>query len=110
MECKIVTAILVGMIAAGAPGISGEVYATGKCGGADGRTAALIDAHITIVQAISIAEKHVDGKAIGTGTEIVDDMRVFYVEVMKYGQKRKVIVDLQSGCVVNNSIAGRHDI
>ena len=110
MEYKIVTAILAGMAAAGALGISGEVYATGKCGGADGRTAAFINVDITIAQAIDIAEKHVDGKAVGTGTDIVNDTRNFYVEVMKYGQKRKVIVDLLSGCVVNNTIAGRHDI
>ena len=110
MEYKSVTVILAGMTAAGALGISGEVYATGECGGADGRTAAFINADTTVAQAIDIAERHVDGKAVGTGTEIVNDTRVFYVEVMKYGQKRKVIVDLQSGRVVNNSIAGRHDI
>ncbi len=110
MGYKTATAILVGMIAAGALGTSGKVYATGKCGSADGKTTELVDSGMTIGQAIDVAEKHVDGKAIGTGTDILNGKRVFYVEVMKYGQKRKVIVDLQLGRVVNNSIVGRHDI
>jgi uncharacterized membrane protein YkoI len=107
MGYKTVTAILA---AASALDIFGEVYAAGKCGSADGRTMGFINAAVTIAQAIDIAEKHVDGKAIGTGTDIINDERVFYVEVMKHGLRRKVIVDLQSGCVVNNSIAGRYNI
>jgi hypothetical protein len=67
-------------------------------------------ADMTIAQAIGIAERYMDGKAIGTGTEIVNGTRIFYVEVMRHGLKRKVIVDLQSWCVVNNGMAGRHDI
>ena len=110
MGYKIITAVLVGTIATGALGIPGKVYAVGKCESADGRVATFIGADMTIAQAIDIAERHMDGKAIGTGTEIVNGTHIFYVEVIRHGLKRKVIVNLQSGCVVNNGMAGRHDI
>lgn len=110
MGYRITTAVLSGMIATGALGIPGKVYAVGRCENADGRVATFVGADMTIAQAIDIAEEYIDGKAIGTGTEIVNDTRIFYVEVMRHGLKRKVIVNLKSWCVVNNGLAGRHDV
>ncbi len=110
MEYKIITAVLAGTIVTGALGIPGKVHAVGKCDSADGSVTTFVGADMTIAQAIDIAEKYLDGKAVGTGTEIVDGTRVFYVEVMRHGLKRKVIVDLQFWCVVNNGMAGRHNI
>ena len=72
--------------------------------------ATFASARVTIAQAITIAEQYVDGEAVGTERDNADGKPVFYVEVLKYGQKRKVIVDLKSGQVVNDLMAGRCDI
>lgn len=107
---KLIAAVLAGAVATSTLGISGAVHAQSGCENADSGVATFASAGVTIAQAITVAEQHVDGEAVGTGREYADSKPVFYVEVLKYGQKRKVIVDLKSGQVVNDIMAGRCDI
>ena len=107
---KLIAVVLAGAVATSTLVTSGAVYARSGCESADSGTATPASARVTIAQAIAIAEQYVSGEAVGTGREYADGKPVFYVEVLKYGQKRKVIVDLKSGQVVNDVMAGRCDI
>lgn len=60
-----------------------------------------------VARAIRAAEQHLGGMAVGTGWERKDGGRVFYVEVLRYGLKHKVLVDLRSGLVVGDDAWSR---
>ena len=107
---KLIAVVLAGSVATSMLVASGAVYARSGCERADSGVATFASATVTIAQAITIAEQYVGGEAVGTGREDADGKPVFYVEVLKYGQKRKVIVDLKSGQVVNDIMAGRCNI
>lgn len=105
---KPVIAIVAGAI--GVLGISGVVYVRGGSGSTNSDAATFVHADMTIAKAIAIAERHMGGDAIGTGREYANGTQVFYVEVSKYGQKRKMIVDLQSGRIRNVAMVGGNDV
>ena len=107
---KLIASVLASVTAIGTLGISGVVHARSGCEHMNSGAGKLVNSEVTIAQAIAIAEKHMDGEAIGTGREYANGTTVFFVEVLKYGQKRKVIVDLKSGQVGNGVMAGRCDI
>lgn len=93
------TALLVAAIVVGTPGFAGPAYAGAERGSATTGTAPAADAGATIKRAIIAAERHVGGEAIGTGSEVQDGTVSFYVDVLKDGLRRTVIVDLRSGLV-----------
>lgn len=78
-------------------------------GSADSGAPPFVDAQATVAQAIAAAERHVGGRAIGTGTENVEGVPVFYVDVLRYGWRLRVVVDLHSGRVVEDAKADGRD-
>ena len=101
---KLIAAVLVGTMVAGALGPVGSAYARSE------RAAAIIaDAKITMAQAIAAAENQVGGKAVGSGIEDENGTVAFEVEVLKDGQRHEVLVDPQSGEVVKTTMSDNED-
>lgn len=67
--------------------------------------AVIANAKVTLAQAIVTAEQQVGGKAVGTGIEDQNGTVAFEVEVLKDGQKHKVLVDPQTGQIVKTAKA-----
>jgi uncharacterized membrane protein YkoI len=67
--------------------------------------AIMANAKVTMAQAIATAESQVGGKAVGAGIEDQNGAVAFEVEVLKDGQKHRVLVDTQSGQVVKTAMA-----
>lgn len=94
---KILTLALAGIFAAGAAHAETHDARTNEA-------AILANAKVTMVQAIATAEQHTAGKAVGSGIEDQNGTVFFEVEVLKGDQKQKVLVDTQSGQVVNTAM------
>jgi uncharacterized membrane protein YkoI len=92
---KLVAAVLVGTMAAGALGPVGTAYARSERENASNDAAIIADAKITMAQAIAAAENQVGGKAVETGIEDENGTVAFEVEVLKDGQRHTVLVDPQ---------------
>ena len=67
--------------------------------------AVIANAKVTLAQAIATAEQQIGGKAVGTGIEEQHGSVAFEVEVLKDGQKHKVLVDPQTGQIVKTAMA-----
>lgn len=94
---KLVTLATAGAIAAGTFGFAGTASAR------DNRTdeaAVMANAKISMTQAIAAAEQQTGGKAVGTGIEDQDGTVFLEVQVLKNGQRQKVLIDPQNGQVV----------
>ena len=110
---QILTAVLAATIATGAPVMAVAAYAqtpptvagTEKSQTATREAAVLANAKITMAQAIAAAELSAGGKSVGSGIENQDGTAFFEVEVLKNGVQQKVLVDTQSGQVVNTVTA-----
>ena len=104
---EFIAAVLAAAIATGTPS---PADARDRPGSADGGATPFVEAQATVAQAIVAAERHVGGRAIGTGTENVEGVPVFYVDVLRYGWKLRVVVDLRSGQVVEDARVDGRDI
>jgi uncharacterized membrane protein YkoI len=104
---KLVAAVLVGTIAAGALGPVGTAYA--KSERTTNEAAVIAGAKITLAQAIAAAENQVGGKAVETGIEDENGTVAFEVEVLKDGQRHEVLVDPQSGEVLKTTMSDSED-
>lgn len=105
---KLLSLTLAGVLAAGAFGMVGAVSAKEK----DSKTneaSIVANAKVTMAQAIATAESQVGGKAVGTGIEDQNGTVAYEVEVLKDGQKHKVLVDTQSGQVKTAMVDNEHN-
>ncbi len=69
-------------------------------------TAAVLNAKISLTQAIAAAEQMTGGKAIRTGVENQNGTAIFYdITVAKNNTLQKVIVDMQTGKAVKTEAA-----
>ena len=100
---KLIAAVLVGTMAAGALGPVGAASARSERERATNEAAIIAGAKITMAQAIAAAENQVGGKAVETGIEDKNGTVAFEVEVLKDGQRHTVLVDPQSGEVLKTT-------
>lgn len=101
---KLLNLAMAGVFAASTLGLVGAAMAKEN----DSKTnepAILANAKVTMSQAIATAENKVGGKAVGAGIEDQNGVVAFEVEILKDGQKHKVLVDTQSGQVVKTAMA-----
>ena len=85
----------------------GTAIAATETEGTDGpkEKAAIAAAKVTLQQAIATAEQQVGGKATANGIENQDDANIYYnITVDKGGSPQKVVVDMQTGKVVNVAV------
>jgi uncharacterized membrane protein YkoI len=106
---KLIAAVLVGTMAAGALDPAGTAYARSKREGAANEAQIIADAKITMAQAIAAAENQVGGKAVETGIEDENGTVAFEVEVLKDGQRHEVLIDPQSGEVLKTTLSDNED-
>jgi uncharacterized membrane protein YkoI len=111
---KLVATVLAGTVAAGTLGLTGALagaaYAKNGRESATDDAAIVANAKVTMTQAIAVAESQVGGKAVGSGIEDQNGTVAFEVEVLKDGQRHKVLIDPQSGQVVKSAVAdNEHD-
>lgn len=102
---KLMTAALVGTLAAGTLGGSVAAYARNGGDSRTDETSIVANAKITMAQAIAAAEQQVGGKAAGSEIEDQDGTVYFEVQVLKNGTRHKVLIDPQSGKVVKTVTA-----
>lgn len=101
---KLLGLAMSGVLAAGSLGAAGAAFAKDKDQKTD-EAAIMANAKVTMGQAIATAESQVGGKAVGVGIEDENGAVAFEVEVLKDGQKHKVLVDPQSGQIVKTAMA-----
>ena len=111
---KLVAAVLACTVAAASLGLTGALagaaYAKNGRESATDEAAIVASAKVTLAQAIAAAESQVGGKAVGSGIEDRNGTVAFEVEVLKDGQRHKVLIDPQSGQVVKSAVAdNEHD-
>ena len=101
---KLLNLAMAGVFAASTLGLVGAAMAR-ENGPAASETPILTNAKVTMSQAIATAESQIGGKAVGAGIEDQNGIVAFEVEILKDGQKHKVLVDTQSGQVVKTAMA-----
>lgn len=101
---KLLRLTMAGVIAAGSLGVAGAVMAKDKDSKTN-ETAIVANAKVTMAQAIATAESQVGGKAVGAGIEDQNGTAAFEIDVLKDGQRHRVLVDTQSGQVVRTAMA-----
>ena len=97
---KLLTLATASIIAAGTLGVAGTASARDNHDGRTNEAAIVANAKVTMIQAITAAEQQTGGKAVGTGIEDQDGTVFLEVQVLKDGQRQKVLVDPQNGQVV----------
>lgn len=104
---KLLDLAMAGVLAAGTAGFAGSASARDNNDNRTNEAAMVANAKVTMAQAIATAEGQVGGKAVGAGVENKNGATAFEVEVVKDGQRHKVLVDTQSGQVVKTAMAGK---
>src|ERR1700681_4602161 len=105
---KLVTLTVVSVLTAGALGAAVAAHAKDKELQTN-EAAIMVNAKVTMAQAIATAEQHTGGKAIGTGIEDENGTVLLEVQVLKDNQKHSVLIDPQSGQVVKVAIDDEED-
>lgn len=105
LRSKLLTAALVGTLAAGTLGGSVAAYARNGGDTPTDEAAIMANAKVTMAEAIATAEREVGGKAAGSGIEDQDGKVYLEVQVLKGGTRHKVLIDPQSGKVVKTVTA-----
>lgn len=93
--------ITIAALASGAALITVVAFAAPRQPEADDDYAALSAAKITLTQAITAAEQHVQGRAIKAELENVNGKLVYEVEVVKQNMATDVKVDSADGRIVS---------
>lgn len=101
---KLLNLAMAGVFAASTLGLVGAAMAK-ENEPKTNETAIMANAKVTMAQAIATAESQVGGKAVGAGIEDQNGVVAFEVEILKDGQKHKVLVDTQSGQVMKTAMA-----
>lgn len=101
---KLLNLAMAGVFAASTLGLVGTAMAKENDSKTD-EMAIMANAKVTMAQAIATAEGQVGGHAVGAGIEDQNGFVAFEVEILKDGQKHRVLVDTQSGQVVKTAMA-----
>jgi hypothetical protein len=89
---------IAGLVGCAVLGCAGGALAKNNDNSTD-EAAIMANAKVTMTQAIATAEQVTGGKAVGTGIEDQDGTVFLEVQIVKGGQRQKVLVDPQSGQV-----------